>query len=121
MGGCISVICSIVDDLVSQGAVKGTLKGGHWSPTIYAAAQKEGVATFYRDNGYIGYDAATKLGAANPKKSLKVEFADGLALEDTFVSPALVQQLDETIEEALAAGWYVFPFQRRKQNMAACP
>ena len=41
---------AIVEELVGEGAVQGTLKGGGtaWTPAVYSRTQQEAVLSFYR-------------------------------------------------------------------------
>lgn len=41
---------AIVEELVAEGAVQGTLKGGgtSWTPAVYLRTQQEAVLNFYR-------------------------------------------------------------------------
>lgn len=57
-GGAGNVLTQLVEELVSEGAVKGNLKGGgvHWVPAAYASAQQGAVSAFYSQNGWVGYD-----------------------------------------------------------------
>jgi len=52
-----NIASNIIEDLVSEGAIRGILRGGgsSWIPTIYAKSQQESVRRFYEQNSYIGY------------------------------------------------------------------
>ena len=41
---------AIAEELLAEGAVQGTLKGGGtgWTPAVYSRTQQEAVLTFYR-------------------------------------------------------------------------
>lgn len=50
------------------------------------------------------YDTVAKTGIASAKQHLQTSFPDGIALESTFVSPAVVHQLDAAAEDAVSSG-----------------
>ena len=52
-----NIASSIIEELVSEGAIKGVLRGGgsSWTPAIYAKSQQDSVRRFYEQNTYIGY------------------------------------------------------------------
>ena len=52
-----NIASSIVEELVSEGAIRGVLRGGgsSWTPAIYAKSQQDSVRRFYEQNTYIGY------------------------------------------------------------------
>ena len=61
-----NIASNIIEELVSEGSIRGTLRGGgsSWTPAVYVTSQQQAVKTFYEQNSYIGY-AFSKLLIAN--------------------------------------------------------
>lgn len=78
-----SMLAQLVDELVSEGAVQGSTKGGggSWVPTVHTAAQQSAVAGFYNQNGWVAYDLVRKAGISSEKTYLGQKFPDGIPLE----------------------------------------
>lgn len=57
-----SVLHDLVSELVSEGAARGTLRGGgaSWTPSAHAEAQQLAVKNFFLQNGWVGYDTVRK-------------------------------------------------------------
>ncbi len=51
-------VATLTDELLKEGALAGTLKGGgvNWTPACYASAQQEAATSFYNQNGWVAYD-----------------------------------------------------------------
>ena len=51
-----NIATNIIEELVSEGAIRGVLRGGgsSWTPAIYAKSQQDSVRRFYEQNSYIG-------------------------------------------------------------------
>ncbi|KAF5828079.1 hypothetical protein DUNSADRAFT_18260 [Dunaliella salina] len=97
-----SVVASIVDELVREGALAGSLKGGgvNWVPAVYSTAQRNAVRSFYEQNGWVGYDTAKRMGIPNASSYLRTAFPDGIPLETALVGPSLLSQVRETSSAA---------------------
>lgn len=82
-GSSTSMVSQLVDELLAEGAVRGSTKGGggSWVPSIHTAAQQGAVAGFYTQNGWVAYDLVRKAGISNEKSYLKQTFPEGLPLE----------------------------------------
>lgn len=104
--GGTGMIPSLVDELVKEQAVAGTLKGGgiNWTPSFYATAQQEAATSFYNQNGWVAYDKLRKMGISNEKAFLKGRYPDGIALETAYVAKVLLDQVETAVEEAVAGG-----------------
>ena len=105
-GGGGGMVSQLVESLVQEGAIKGTLKSGgvNWVPAVFTAAQQEAVRAFYQQNGWVGYDTVRKAGISNEKGYLKTAFPEGMALDTAFVSPGLLANLEASVEETLMGG-----------------
>ncbi|KAL4425678.1 hypothetical protein ABPG75_009694 [Micractinium tetrahymenae] len=101
-----ALVPTLIEDLTAEGSVAGKLVAGaaSWVPASYVASQQDAVKRFFQQNGYIGYDTAKQYGIPAPKQFLAQHFPDGIALDSAFVSPAVVDQVEATVEEAMAGG-----------------
>ena len=115
---CAVALPALVEELLAEGAVRGSLSaaGAVWTPAAYASAQADAARAFYAQNGWVGYDAARRLvggggggggGGGDVKAALAKLFPDGRALSGAFVSAAVVAQVEAAVEEALASGGWV--------------
>lgn len=82
-GSSNSMVAQLVDELLQEGAVSGSTKGGggSWVPSIHTSAQQNAVAGFYQQNGWVAYDLVRKSGIGNEKSYLKQKFPEGIALD----------------------------------------
>ncbi|XVF46451.1 hypothetical protein PTKIN_Ptkin03bG0027600 [Pterospermum kingtungense] len=96
---------SLFNGLVKGGEVIGTLRAGvHWTPTVFAFAQKECVDSFFSQNSFISYDALQKLGISQPIQFLQSRYPEGIPLATVFVHPSITEMLDAAIEDAIERG-----------------
>ncbi|PPS07665.1 hypothetical protein GOBAR_AA12983 [Gossypium barbadense] len=96
---------SLFNGLVKEGEVLGTLRAGiHWTPTVFAIAQKECVDSFFSQNSFISYDTLHKLGISQPIQYLQPRFPEGIPLVTAFVHPSMIEMLDAAIEDAIERG-----------------
>lgn len=102
-GGLVS---GIVEELIKAGELQGHVRsGGIWTPSVFAAAQEEGIASFYSTNNYVSYTSVSRAAISGaPKDYLSKRFPDGLVLGSVFAAPALLQELDACAEEAAMNG-----------------
>ncbi|GAX74437.1 hypothetical protein CEUSTIGMA_g1886.t1 [Chlamydomonas eustigma] len=100
------VLHGLVLELVSEGSIKGMLKGGagSWAPAVHAEVQQGAVKAFYHQNGWIGYETVRKLGIPNDRAFLAASFPDGLPLETAFVSLNLLSQVEAACEDVSNSG-----------------
>ncbi|CAI8602876.1 unnamed protein product [Vicia faba] len=53
--------------------ISGSVRAGvHWTPAVFAVAQKESVDSFFSQNSFISYDVLQKLGIPQPVQFLQV-------------------------------------------------
>ncbi|KAJ7553268.1 hypothetical protein O6H91_06G090400 [Diphasiastrum complanatum] len=125
---------SVLNELVNEGAIKGTLRGGgtSWIPAVFAHSQRSSVEAFFSQNGYISFDAVRKLSIPQPKQFLQVwlaltifqialtafiadlwflmarysqaKYPESIALETVFVHQSYISLMDAAAEEAIDAG-----------------
>ncbi|KAK7262399.1 hypothetical protein RJT34_29971 [Clitoria ternatea] len=96
---------SLFNGLVKEGEVLGSLRAGvHWTPAVFAVAQKEFVDSFFSQNSFISYDALHRLGIPQPIQFLQSRYPEGKPLVTTLVHPSMIEMLDAATEDALERG-----------------
>ncbi|AES88777.2 E3 UFM1-protein ligase-like protein [Medicago truncatula] len=99
---------SLFNGLVKGGEILGSVRAGvHWTPAVFAVAQKESVDSFFSQNSFINYDVLLKLGIPQPIQFLQVTNPDILKGKPpcyTFVHPSMIEMLDAATEDALERG-----------------
>ncbi|KAL3530680.1 hypothetical protein ACH5RR_010002 [Cinchona calisaya] len=96
---------SLFHGLVKDGEVLGSLRAGvHWTPSIFAMAQKECVDSFFSQNSYINYEGIHKLGIPQPVQFLQSRYPEGIPLVTLFAHPSIVDMLDASAEDAIERG-----------------
>ncbi|KAK4255002.1 hypothetical protein QN277_008065 [Acacia crassicarpa] len=96
---------SLFNGLVKESEILGSLRAGiHWTPAVFAIAQKESVDSFFSQNSFISYDVLQKLGIPQPIQFLQSRYPEGIPLDTTFVHPSMIEMLDAATEDALEHG-----------------
>ncbi|CAI8616514.1 unnamed protein product [Vicia faba] len=96
---------SLFNGLVKGGEISGSVRAGvHWTPAVFAVAQKESVDSFFSQNSFISYDVLQKLGIPQPVQFLQSRYPEGKPLVTTFVHPSMIEMLDAATEDALERG-----------------
>ncbi|XP_015123760.1 E3 UFM1-protein ligase 1 homolog isoform X2 [Diachasma alloeum] len=111
MGQCNipeKIFSAILDDLQGSMQIAGVISGkpgsnGIYVPTIYSKNQSEWVHNFYKQNGYLEYDALTRLGLSDAKNFVKRHFThENLTLLNTVaVGGAIIDQVDANVEDTI--------------------
>ncbi|XP_010253371.1 PREDICTED: E3 UFM1-protein ligase 1 homolog [Nelumbo nucifera] len=98
---------SLFNGLVKGGEILGSLRAGvHWTPAVFAHAQKESVDSFFSQNSFISYEVLYKLAIPQPKQYLQSRYPEGILLDTVFVHPSMIEMLDAAAEDAIEhAGW----------------
>ncbi|KAM7362586.1 UFM1 specific ligase 1 isoform 2-T2 [Cochliomyia hominivorax] len=93
---------TLVDEINPAGHVTSKQANAQYVPNIYAKMQADWVNNFYRQNGFLEYDAINKLGITNAKQFINKQFPDEelLFLKRCAVSSKLVEL---TVMPALTA------------------
>merc|ERR1712126_32266 len=71
---------NIAEDLIRTGRLAGSLSGPRsggktlYTPAVHSKAQTEWVTSFFRQNGYLEYDAMNRLGITDPVPYIKKQF-----------------------------------------------
>ncbi|KAL6195675.1 hypothetical protein ACLB2K_031293 [Fragaria x ananassa] len=96
---------SLFNGLVKEGEILGSLRAGvHWTPNVFAIAQKETIDSFFSQNSFIGYDVLQKLRIPQPVQFLQSRYPECIPLVTTFIHPSMIEMLDAAIEDALEHG-----------------
>ncbi|KAH9661231.1 E3 UFM1-protein ligase 1-like [Citrus sinensis] len=99
---------SLFNGLVKEGEVLGSVRAGaHWTPTVFAIAQRECIDSFFSQNSFISYDALHKLGISQPVQFLQSRYPEGKHLVTVFVHPAMIEILDAATEDAVERGSWI--------------
>ncbi|XP_015874238.3 E3 UFM1-protein ligase 1 homolog [Ziziphus jujuba] len=99
---------SLFNGLLKEGEILGSLRAGvHWTPSVFAIAQKECIDSFYSQNSFISYEALQNLGISQPVSFLKSRYPEGTALVTMFVHPSLIEMLDAATDDALERGSWI--------------
>ena len=104
---------NLADQLIREGALKGTISGGKqlskatYIPSSYAAAQNDWVDNFFTQNGYLEYDAVSRIGITDPETYIKRKFNNLTFLSTCCVGQQITDQIEASVEEALATGSFV--------------
>ncbi|KAK2576452.1 hypothetical protein KPH14_005783 [Odynerus spinipes] len=94
------VIFSILNDLQRKNQIAGVTVGdqvrtGIFLPHIYVKNQTQWIHDFYKQNGYLEYDALIRLGISDPKHTIKKYFPndDIIFLDSVAVNNIIVDQI----------------------------
>nr|XP_034176081.1 E3 UFM1-protein ligase 1 homolog [Osmia lignaria] len=108
------IFFSILDSLQEMKQIPGVIAGKQgtnslYIPTIYSKSQSEWVDNFYKQNGYLEYDALTRLGISDPPNFVKRHFPNEniIFLDSVAVGTNIMDQVDANIEEAVASGSFI--------------
>ncbi|KMQ94051.1 e3 ufm1-protein ligase 1-like protein [Lasius niger] len=108
------IFFSILDGLQEVKQVPGVVTGKQsgnsiYIPTIYSKSQNEWVENFYKQNGYLEYDALTRLGISDPSGFVKRHFPNEnmIYLKSVAAGTVVMDQVDANIEEIVATGSFV--------------
>ncbi|KAI5603307.1 hypothetical protein BDE02_01G210900 [Populus trichocarpa] len=93
---------SLFNGLAKEGEILGSLRAGvHWTPTVFATAQRECVDSFFSQNSFISYDTLQNLGISQPVQFLQSRYAEGIPLVTAFAHPSMIEMLDAAVEDAI--------------------
>lgn len=65
---------SLIEEIAPAGTVSSKLASAQYIPHIYAKMQTDWVNSFYNQNGFLEYDAISKLGITDAKQFIKKHF-----------------------------------------------
>lgn len=108
------LLYSVLEELVSTGRLRGTVVGGRqdkavFVPDIYSRTQSTWVDSFFRQNGYLEFDALSRLGIPDAVNYIKKRYKNTqlLFLKAACVGQGLVDQVEASVEEAISSGTWV--------------
>ncbi|XP_012275654.1 E3 UFM1-protein ligase 1 homolog [Orussus abietinus] len=108
------IFFSIIECLQQAQELPGIITGKQsgqsmYIPNVYSKTQSEWVNNFYKQNGYLEYDALTRLGISDPQSFVRRHFAhDNLVLLDSVaVGSVITDQVDANVEEIISTSSYV--------------
>ncbi|NXJ75794.1 UFL1 ligase, partial [Trogon melanurus] len=108
------LLYSVLEELVNTGRLKGTVVGGRqdkavFVPDIYARTQSNWVDSFFKQNGYLEFDALYRLGIPDPAGYIKKRYKSTqlLFLKAACVGQEIVDQVEASVEEAISSGNWI--------------
>ncbi|NXH53878.1 UFL1 ligase, partial [Rhabdornis inornatus] len=108
------LLYSLLEELVNTGRLKGTVVGGRqdkavFVPDIYSRTQNKWVDSFFKQNGYLEFDALYRLGIPDPAGYIKKRYksAQLLFLRAACVGQEIVDQVEASVEEAISSGNWI--------------
>ncbi|XP_063168021.1 E3 UFM1-protein ligase 1 [Candoia aspera] len=108
------LLYSLLEELVNSGCLKGTVVGGRqdkavFIPDIYARTQSNWVDSFFKQNGYLEFDALSRLGIPDPVNYIKKRYKSlpVLFLKASCVGREILDQVEASVDEAISSGLWV--------------
>ncbi|XP_004628247.1 E3 UFM1-protein ligase 1 [Octodon degus] len=108
------LLYSVLEELVNCGRLRGTVVGGRqdkavFVPDIYSKTQSTWVDSFFRQNGYLEFDALSRLGIPDAVNYIKKRYKTTklLFLKAACVGQGFVDQVEASVEEAISSGSWV--------------
>ncbi|XP_058163147.1 E3 UFM1-protein ligase 1 [Dasypus novemcinctus] len=108
------LLYSVLEEFVNNGRLRGTVVGGRqdkavFIPDIYSRTQSTWVDSFFRQNGYLEFDALSRLGIPDAVTYIKKRYKTTqlLFLKAACVGQELVDQVEASVEEAISSGTWV--------------
>lgn len=86
---------TLVEELISEGAVKGTFRmaGLVFTPDVFREAQVNASQSFYHQNGYIEYAMLRNWGITQPKAFLQEHCSVGVELESVYAGQGILAEV----------------------------
>ncbi|XP_077160006.1 E3 UFM1-protein ligase 1 isoform X2 [Paroedura picta] len=108
------LLYSVLEELVNAGRLRGTVVGGRqdkavFVPDIYARTQSNWVDSFFKQNGYLEFDALSRLGIPDPVNYIKKRYKSLqlLFLKTCCVGQEIMDQVEASVDEAISSGTWV--------------
>ncbi|XP_046403346.1 E3 UFM1-protein ligase 1 homolog [Ischnura elegans] len=111
-----SIFYSVVEGLLEKKQVAGSLSGKQgpnslYVPSVYSKSQSDWVNSFFRQNGYLEYDALRRLGISDPAGFVKKHNFPGEAqpqcLATCAIGKSMLEHVEAAVDEAIATGSWV--------------
>uniref|UniRef100_A0A8C2SPY0 E3 UFM1-protein ligase 1 n=1 Tax=Coturnix japonica TaxID=93934 RepID=A0A8C2SPY0_COTJA len=108
------LLYSVLEELVNTGRLKGTVVGGRqdkavFVPDIYARTQSNWVDSFFKQNGYLEFDALYRLGIPDPAGYIKKRYKSTnlLFLRAACVGQEIVDRVEASVDEVISSGSWI--------------
>lgn len=100
---------SLIHELNPAGIVTSKQLGAQYIPNIYTKNQTDWVESFYRQNGYLEYDAVNRLGISDAKSFIKRQISKESVtfLTKCCVDQRIIDQIDCSLDECISTGSYL--------------
>lgn len=100
---------SLVHEIQPDGVVTSKQIGAQYIPNIYTRNQTEWIDSFYRQNGYLEYDAVNRLGVSDAKNFIKRHFVNEKLtyLTKCCIGSRIIDQIESSLDESIASGSYL--------------
>lgn len=100
---------SLVHEVSPAGVVTSKQLGAQYIPNIYTRNQTEWIESFYRQNGYLEYDAVNRLGVSDAKNFIKRHFVNEKLtyLSKCCVGTRIIDQIESSLDESISSGSYL--------------
>ncbi|KAL7872657.1 hypothetical protein SRHO_G00076400 [Serrasalmus rhombeus] len=109
-----NLLYSVLEELVNTGRLKGAVVGGRqdkavYIPEIYSKTQNAWIDSFLKQNGYLEFEALSRLGIPDPVSYIKKRFKSSklLFLKAACVGPEIIAQLEASVEEVVSSHTWV--------------
>lgn len=108
------LLYSVLEELVNTSRLKGTVVGGRqdkavFVPDIYARTQSNWVDSFFKQNGYLEFDALYRLGIPDPAGYIKKRYKSTklLFLRAACVGQEIVDRVEASVDEVISSGSWI--------------
>lgn len=100
---------SVIHEISPAGVVTSKQQGAQYIPNAYTKNQTDWVDSFYRQNGYLEYDAVARLGLSDPKSFIKRQLASETLtfLEKCCIGSRIIDHIDSALDECISSGTYL--------------
>ncbi|KAB0802921.1 hypothetical protein PPYR_05107 [Photinus pyralis] len=100
---------SLFDQLSTYGFLTGRTTSAQYVPNVYSRSQNEWVQNFFKQNGYLEFDALIRLGITDYKGYLKKHFANEnvVTLKSSIISFQLIERIEADLEECISSKSFV--------------
>ncbi|KAK4883689.1 hypothetical protein RN001_007008 [Aquatica leii] len=100
---------SLFEQLSPYGFLTARTTTAMYVPNVYSRSQNEWVQNFYKQNGYVEFDALIRLGINDAKAYLKKQFVNEniMTLKSCVISQNLLERIEADIDECISSKSYV--------------
>lgn len=100
---------TLFDQTSMYGSLTSKLPGAQYIPNCYSRSQNEWAITFYKQNGYLEFDALARIGISDCKAYIKKQFSneDLLFLESSVASKSILDRIEADLDECISSKSYV--------------